>query len=352
MKKRKSKTGDDRRPWEDLPIELLDIVSSHMTIPDYLSFGRACHSWRSYFLDSNKRFTASRPPLVCYISAWDVNSCFFHDITDGNSYEATLPDFTCKFCIGVSCGYIIMGEFFSDLWFTNPVTGYQHLFSSMPQSDYCMYRSDRFILASTGPNQDILIVLLCRKHYSVWYRRSTDMQWSSYSFVDKPWVVDMVVFNSRVVVITNMYQIGILSLRSSDVRFLEFRGTPRGCFNPRFVTSNEQLYVVDFLPSVWLEVYKVDFSIMEWVKVDNIGDQALFLGDMMGTGMSSTTRWGGRSNCVYYLSLATDQCYVYSWTGAYVDSIQITGEDRVATARLKCWYFIDQAHNMYYVSDE
>ncbi|KAL5764981.1 hypothetical protein ACOSP7_017285 [Xanthoceras sorbifolium] len=50
-RKKRKKTCNDvsHRGWADLPVELLGIIYSTLTIVDFLNFGKVCSSWRLSF---------------------------------------------------------------------------------------------------------------------------------------------------------------------------------------------------------------------------------------------------------------------------------------------------------------
>ncbi|KAJ4729407.1 F-box protein [Melia azedarach] len=353
-KKKTTNNCKNWRPWPDLPVELLDIISSHLRIADYLKLGRVCWKWRYFFLSSRQKFMASQPPLVLFVSSRAKRTCCFYDIFDFIKYEAKLPYFCCKSFIGLSCGYTIMEDILSNIWLTNPITGHQHVFASMPLFDDCMHICEHTILACTRPYPDFLVVVLSKLHCIVRFRRYRETYWSVYHFAGKPWkIMDMVVFNARIFVITSDLQIGVLSLGSPpDVLLLSFKCTPQVSCCPRFVASNDRLVLVDFIPSVALAVYTIDFMRREWVKVDNLGDQSLFLGDLVTPSLCSTTKWGGRSNCVYYLPFKSTRCFVYSLNGELLSSIIVSEADPIVSPRMNSWYFPHQSYGIDVVRDD
>jgi hypothetical protein len=77
--------------------------------------------------------------------------------------------------------------------------------------------------------------------------------------------------------------------------------------------------VVDILGENIRNVYKIDFSTMNYVKLENLGDIALFYTyDFDYTkcyALSNPSRWGYESNSVYVTSVFSTLCRVYSGDG-------------------------------------
>ncbi|KAJ0111885.1 hypothetical protein Patl1_02961 [Pistacia atlantica] len=352
-KKRKTENPQDWRPWAELPQELVDVISKKLTIPDYFRFGRVCQNWWSISMASKQNFMSLQAPLVIHISTRAKRTCLFYDISNGAKYETKLPYFGLKFCIGLSCGYIIMEDLHSTISLVNPVTGSQYLFPKMASPGKSMSAGDRSIFASTVPNQDFILVVLSQMQKDVHFRRSKDKYWRIYSFAGKPKIWDILVFKASIYVITNDGRIGTLNLKSApEVNFLELNFTPHFLGYVKLVASKEQLMVIDFVPSPQLRVYTIDFSRMEWVQVTNLGGHALFLGNMMCSRLSNPAQWGGRENCVYYLPFRSKTCYVYSISGQFLDRIHFVIEDKAASSRMNCWYFPHLSCSIDYVRDE
>ncbi|KAJ0084928.1 hypothetical protein Patl1_29456 [Pistacia atlantica] len=137
---------------------------------------------------------------------------------------------------------------------------------------------------------------------------SLDKKWKEYHYVNKGWrILDIIVSDGRIYVLKSNSQIGIFNLRSCDLRFLELKFAPHiGVYfdkQIRLVASNDQLSVVESP-----ELYRIDLSRMEWVKLYNLGeDQALFRGKdgKMCSKVINPSKWGGQSNCVFSISISS-----------------------------------------------
>jgi hypothetical protein len=130
-----------------------------------------------------------------------------------------------------------------------------------------------------------------------------------------PWmIVDFVVLHNTIYVVTNKGNIGVLNLNSANIKFLELKSTPSvtssSCL--RLVSCDGQLFVVHTKPGVVFNVYMIDFSTMNYVKLETLDDIALFYapgGNYYA--LSNPERWGYKSNLVYVINHSSTECKVY-----------------------------------------
>ncbi|KAH7560516.1 hypothetical protein ACOSP7_017290 [Xanthoceras sorbifolium] len=361
-KKRKINICNDRREWCDLPEDLLVIISNHLNLADVLTFGRVCRNWRLFFSASKQKVLTSQPPLVFHIPSRASKSCYFYDMSSGIRYVTKLADFSDKSILGVSNGYLILERVFlynSDIWAVNPVTGHQLKFPGMPQPNTTKYDRDnpyfkcrrvRAIFASFGCRQDFLVMILSKLHKNVRFCTSRDYKWKVYSFTGKTWdILDIALYKGMIFAITSELQIGLLKLGHPDLKLLNLECTPNICINVRFVASDDKLLVINFSSlrvNGVVQVYWINFEGWEWVKVNNLDDEALFLGDMMTSRLIKTSNWGGCRNCVYDLQFMSNTCYVYSLNGPMRRSVPTTIKGGVSPRKINCWYFLHQAYNI------
>lgn len=83
-----------------------------------------------------------------------------------------------------------------------------------------------------------------------------------------------------------------------------------------------------------------------------MGDEALFIDDM-SCRLSNTSKWGGRSNCVYYISFDSSTCSIYSLN---VDIMEILETIEIGNgfvpAPISIWYFLDDLYSIDNVRDD
>ncbi|KAH7560519.1 hypothetical protein JRO89_XS10G0036800 [Xanthoceras sorbifolium] len=355
-RKKRKKTCNDvsHRGWADLPVELLGTIYSTLTIVDFLNFGKVCSSWRLSFSFLKQNFMNVHAPLVMYISSRAKKSCHFYDISTRVKYETKLPTFVGKIFLGCSSGYLIFQDFHKNVWVINPLTGHKLQFPNMPQTKKPLNRSDRAIFASFGSGSRFALIVLSQTHETIRYciLRDTTARWRYLSFAKEYWkIVDLVVFDGRVYALTNNSRIGVFNFRTCRFRFLTLGGTPWLTTFVRLVASKKQLLIVHFLPIIFrAKVYTIDLERLKWVKVEDLGDEALFVGAWMSSKSGSTTNWRGLRNCVYHLPFGSNMCNIYSLNEESRGRFQICEPDM--THKIYCWYFLHQAYSPDIIKNE
>jgi hypothetical protein len=321
-KKKRLVDNSNWRPWSELPEDLVNLITKRLGAIDYLMFGCVCRGWRLYVEHTGKSLWPSQPPLVVFLSMHAQRACYFYSIFDQRSYKATLPNLIGKSCFGLTCGYLVMvdkkKETHSQIWLLNPFTRHECCFPSPPYP-YCSV-----VLASLAlPLQDFVIIAI-----GIWcpfllFCRSTDVNWTVYDYNDKfegsptdgpRWSVDVAVSKGKIYVLTNLGEIAVLNLNShSYVTLLEVKSIGGWIIGLQLLAFDEQLLLIrSFDPCRNKEnhVYELNFLKMEWVKMQNFGDQALFLGYRNSLGFSNITKWRGSRqslNCIYNLGVVADE---------------------------------------------
>ncbi|KAF7811797.1 F-box protein [Senna tora] len=169
-------------------------------------------------------------------------------------------------------------------------------------------------------------------------------------------VVDVVVHNRTLYAITQDAKIGKLMLNSPEVKVLELNNTPFFLSdNLNLVSSDRQLLVVHFRASMYLEVYKIDLSAMEWTGIHMIGDCALlFISGTKCTSLSNLGIWGFNSNCVYSIDCISPGCRVSALNNKLITTIPLL-ENRLPFKARLCnfdWCFLHQRDEIDYTCHE
>ncbi|KAK2641287.1 hypothetical protein Ddye_023050 [Dipteronia dyeriana] len=230
-KRTKNYVCNDSRSWADLSVDLLDIISNHLNLTEFLSFSKVCRNWILFSLTSPQRRS-----LVFCISTKAKKSCYLYISTEFR-YKTKLPNFAGNFCIGFSNGYLIMEDRLGNVWVINPITAHQIQFPPMakpciaarqlrnaasksPKGGNALRRLwgwRRSCFATFGPRGDFLVIFLSLYHRDVMFCSSKDNNWKVYSFAYQSRnIVDIVVYNGRVFVATDDCRLGALNLGSSN----------------------------------------------------------------------------------------------------------------------------------------
>jgi hypothetical protein len=140
--------------------------------------------------------------------------------------------------------------------------------------------------------------------------------WVTYSKSENPWIIlDFVVFHNTIYVFTDKVEIGILSVNSTSLKYIELKNSPNGpSFLPMLLSCDGKLLVVIVIRNKILDVYRIGFSTMSYFKLETLGDLALFFSQHKCHTLSHPGNWGYGRNCVYYINTIHAEWEVYSWS--------------------------------------
>ena len=185
----------------------------------------------------------------------------------------------------------------------NPFTRIKKVVNTSTSKVIRSYLTKRVLLAYDKCSKEFVLVVLCKNHLHVY--QSRNLGWVAYSRIEDPeGIVDFVVLQNIIYVVTDKASIGVLSLNSTSIKFLKLKNTPgRFCYYTRLVNCDGQLSVVDVTTEKISNVYKIDFSTMNYVKLETLGDIALFYVSYESCyALSNPSRWGYESNSVYIIN--------------------------------------------------
>jgi len=170
------------------------------------------------------------------------------------------------------------------------------------------------LLAFVRGSKEFILVVSCRNSDNLHVYKSQNFGWVTYSTLQK--VVDFVVLNNTIYVVTDKANIGILNLNSADIHFLELKSTPSVTSTPyshvRLVSCDGQLLMLNFISKETFNVYKIDFSTMDYVKLETLGDLALFYAPRKKYyALSNPGLWGYEKNYVHVIDLPCHKYRVY-----------------------------------------
>ncbi|XP_058734422.1 uncharacterized protein LOC131606163 isoform X2 [Vicia villosa] len=183
--------------------------------------------------------------------------------------------------------------------------------------EYMLSNRHEALLAFEKCSEEYVLVVLCKKSSRLHVYKSRHNGWCTYSTLKrKEVVVDFVVLNNMIYVVTNKARIGVLNLNSRNIQFLNLKNTPNNDSSTsiNLVNCDEQLLVFHSISSNYRrEVYKIDLSTMNYVKMKTLGDIALFYVSWGNCrALSNPNSSGYESNHVYEVS-SMSQCIKYDW---------------------------------------
>ncbi|XP_058732972.1 uncharacterized protein LOC131604556 [Vicia villosa] len=178
------------------------------------------------------------------------------------------------------------------------------------------------MLAFEKCSEEFVLVVLCKESSCLYVYQSRYYDWLIYSTLkSEEVVVDFVVSNNIIYVVTNNGNIGVLNLNSGNIKFLNLKNTPEKVryrdpsqISFKLVNCDEQLLLIDF--RLWYSsrrgVYKIDLSTTTYIKLKTLGDIALFyVTGQNCRALSNPERFGYRSSYVYEVNCFS-QC-MYDW---------------------------------------
>jgi hypothetical protein len=304
----------------DLPWEVLDIISERLDFDDLFHFSAVCKSWRVSYTIYWTNFLASQAPLL-------IEICFSKPIVPSYSFRS-LPDQKCywwkmmnlkdrfKYYTS-SSGYFIMWRK-NTILLINPFTRIKKVINTTTFDE--IYDCRHALLAFGKCSEEFVLVVLCGWPRSVHVYQSRNCAWITYRTMEDVGVLlDFIVFHNIIYVVTSKSNIGVLSLNSSDIKFLKLESAPNVSPKPghyphiALVNCDEQLLLVHLKYKEIKDVYKIDFSTMSYVKLKTLGDNALFYSpDKSCYALSNPNKWGYESNSVYVCYTSSVEVGAYS----------------------------------------
>uniref|UniRef100_A0A0D9X8G3 F-box domain-containing protein n=1 Tax=Leersia perrieri TaxID=77586 RepID=A0A0D9X8G3_9ORYZ len=281
--------------WQDLPIELLELVASNLSLVDRIRFPAVCKSWSDV---SNPIEHAKVWPWLMYCSERD-NKCKMLDPLHGKQYTLQVESF------GIDDDRHILrsskdGWVIVVIWFCG-VT-----FSSNPTSKDCVFFG---ILSNlTGDFLDV----------NVW--RFGENEWSEQSFeYQMPFPVarnNPVLFRGEFYCLGRKGNLGVFNPSSNNWRILD-KPEPIHDEIKAFDDDHEGAefcYLVELggeLISVFQRnaeepphVFKLDEKKMAWFEIEEIGDAVLFLDFRASFAVASVK--DGFGNRIYFPRFTED----------------------------------------------
>jgi hypothetical protein len=308
----------------ELPWDVLDIICKRLDFDDLFNFAGVCKNWRAFHKMYWRNFLTSQEPLLL-ISSHQANtgkqSYALTSISDQKVYCLEMKCFIYSSYVTFSSGYFIMVGYDNSFILVNPFTRIHKVINVSTFEVESLGLAIRALLAFGKCSEKFVLVVFNNIFGSgslnVYLSRSC--RWATYSTMkNQGRVVDFVVFHHKIYVITNKSKIGVINLNSANTTFLNLKSTPNATIASLLrwlVCCDEQLLMVEFMHGKTLpNVYKIDFSTMNYVKLETLGDIALFYVKSRNCyALSNSNRWGYERNSMYVMSTSSNmECSVHS----------------------------------------
>ncbi|CAH1426888.1 unnamed protein product [Lactuca virosa] len=243
-----------------------------------------CKSWRLLALPNKKRFMASKPPMLMRISTRASNKKrFCLEDFEGGKFKTTLPHSCGRVYLGLTCGYFIMfGRDTKDFCLVNPITRHGLHFPPVP-TPYCESRISAILVFSSVISKWVFVILY-RFDCLIWFCIAGEGAWNHVCHTSP--IIDIHSFKGKIYTIDYDYNSGrgearhLCEMRLNPepkLMLLETKNFPKeDLILPKFVSSDENLYLTESFPNNSWKVFELDFGKMKWVPFEETGDEYTF----------------------------------------------------------------------------
>ena len=331
--------------WDFLDI----IISKMLDFDDLFTFGNVCKNWWQVHKIYWRNFMTSQEPLLVQKSSISKKCFSFISLPHQNVYHSKILNNFFKLAYqGSSSGYLIMTDINSSFLLINPFKRrIIKINNSTFKVDFSSFVCHVLLAFAKGSKQFILVVL-CENSDNLHVYKSQNCGWVTYSTSQK--VVDFAVLHNTIYVVTDMANIGILNLNYDLINFLELKSTPSITYTDyshvRLVSCDGHLLVLNFMSKEVFNAYKIDFSTMDYVKLESLGDLALFYAPgRKYYALSNPELWGYEKNSVHVIDLPCQKYRVYKGDDnkmpEFILPFQIIDNDHVRQVSYKEQPYVD-----------
>ncbi|KAH7841427.1 hypothetical protein Vadar_029758 [Vaccinium darrowii] len=339
--------------WAELQRDLLiEIAKRGAFLEDFSVFSRVCRSWRSVAVKENFKGSQQFPWLML---AEENNSDYrgFVSATEGNLIgKLLLPEAKGKRCLE-TLGWLVTVSAAGDMNLLDPISRFQiplphistfkHYQGDIPIDFLCIQKavlSSRPCISSKENNYVLMVIYEACGFLGFW--KPGDMAWTTIETRPSAFC-DITYYHGQFYTVNSAGNIFVcdVGLRDPTVVYL-CGGISREILEfkqPYIVESNGEVlvvvqdrYLLDYSGDYGDEeededadsgfytkdedeskidyrtkefrVYKVDLRNWEWVELQSLGDNALFVGDNASISVQASKFRGIRPNCIYF----TDDC--------------------------------------------
>lgn len=318
--------------WSDLPdVLLLSVLDRLPSLRDLFLAASVCRSWRSVFRSYFSSASYGRPPLlilpdVVFGTYQWIEPPRCRLMSPAGSFSeghSMVPSETLRLSLlGSSYGQLIfryrLGVVVADAF-----TGEELRPPTLSKSHRFYFGALTGPLSSPGSH-----LLLCDKQ-SLFLWQVGSNSWKECSFEQHHFfIISVMAFKDNIFVLSSsetLYSLQFSPSFGMKEFIVQWGGESSGWAvvigsNSRMVECDGKLMLIRIVPlgeeiDFYFVVYCLDLSGQPtWLKVDNLGDWALFV-DINGSFSISCAhpgRWGGRSNCIYYVDREFDHWHEFS----------------------------------------
>lgn len=291
MKRANASDDGSSSSWSNINHDLLFIIMMQLGVVDLVAFSGVCKLWRSFAKFNWKTFMMSKRPMYMFISTRiHKKDCYLEDF-EGRKFKTMIPRSTNRVFVGSTRGYLILfGAKTRDFWLVNPITRHEIHFPNFPFN------------VSTVPSQ-IKAVLVFSRSKSAWVFLFAHTCVSRISFsiaggkqfnwvhlnVDHP-IVDLHVFKEKIYTSNTNGEICEVKLdpepMSTPLNFLKHELSFL-----TFVSSDENLYMIDYCSGNKTGVIGVDLDEVRYVIPNTLSEYSIFASDVKCSAAINPDTW-------------------------------------------------------------
>ncbi|KAK2987028.1 hypothetical protein RJ640_004754 [Escallonia rubra] len=318
--------------WSDLPQELLFLIFSCLQYAaDLLRCGNVCTTWRAPAMEIYRDFFTKRPPLLLIPNNDQEGDRIMLDMTSNEVYKVHLPEARGRWIHGTINGWLVILGLDSshDIHLLNPFTRAQFLLP--PRSTLQYHQLDdgtplktgfikRAMLTSTPFDPDCVVLIIYSRQNCIAFCRIGDEKWTSIAKPNIPFF-DFIFYKGQFYAMDNLGNFLKFELDLDHEATLLATPARPHCEQRYMVESlsGDLLLVLkycswdsdddDFQEEPFTVLYDTDmFEVFKWVmdekewrEVNNLGDEALFLGHNGAISVSATKTKGCKGNCNHFI---------------------------------------------------
>ncbi|XP_047160879.1 F-box protein At2g05970 [Vigna umbellata] len=324
--------------WSSLPRGILEMIAEKLTFIDCLSISKVCMSWNVILGEELPSWQRHGFPCLLVSGQQNKETRTCISILENRVWELELAEARGKYCWGSFRGWLIMVKnldyFYLEVSLLNPFSGSQF---SLP-SVWNFYHK---IVPSGLPIENNFVCMLlhsqCRE-LAFWVTGANS--WRKYNKLTGEPFEDAVFCNGSFYLLAdgfNVWQIDVQSIYTNinkgnddfgtlseiETRFHEVKRPEMFELQERRILQNRQTnqilrYLVESCGELLLvcryfspnqqavletqkfEVFALDFCQLSWKKVEDLGDQMIFLGKCCSTSFSAKELGVGIRNSIYF----------------------------------------------------
>ncbi|KAL4555518.1 hypothetical protein LXL04_038140 [Taraxacum kok-saghyz] len=339
MSKNTIKTCDNNsgmaRPWPDLTHDVLNLVMIKLEVVDFVAFSRVCKSWRSLAVSNRNKFLVSKPPMSISITSNDAYEIEY-DLNDftGRKLKTFVPHLANRLCVGVTCGYLILFHAKrNDFWLVNPITRHELHFPNYKVPHFKFHCSIReyfkgVLVFSRSISEWVFVI--CKGSHMIWFCVAGKREWNYFSSTTRSTINDLIAFKGKIYTLheePDEVELCEMKLYPKPELVLLMSNPEPNFSNPEFVSSVENLYVINQYAHYPYNIHELDVDEMKWVKCDKIGEKYAFF----------------RSGFPYWNKTFTLR---EAWADIHSQYGKYAVDDKNMTYCASMWYFFDDCLNV------